>query len=92
MTKIVIAKTHNKPAEEVEKLVDALQIELANKYGLKSQRNGDLVDFTGAGLKGTLSMDPNEVKIDLKLGMMMTMLAGKIESALKEKLNIYLDE
>lgn len=92
MTKILISKSHNKPKEEVDKLIEALQVDLADKYGLVSKRQGDQVSFKGSGINGTLSMQENRVKIDLKLGMMMGMLARKIEPALKSKLDKYLDD
>jgi len=92
MTKILISKSHNKPKEEVDKLIEALQVDLADKYGLVSKRQGDCVNFKGSGINGTLTIEHNEVNIDLKLGMMMSMLAGKIKPALKSKLDKYLDD
>ena len=92
MAKISVSRRHNKPKTEVDELVEKLRSDLGQKYGLKSERNGDKVNFKGSGVDGVLEIEDNNVAINIKLGMMASMLSGKIESSLKSKLAQYLDD
>ena len=90
MTRISLKKDHNKAKDEVESLIEALQVQLADQYGCSFQRQGDQIKIKRQGVNGTLTMHEQQVAIDVELGMMTAMLAGPIESAIQEKLDKYL--
>ncbi len=56
------------------------------KFGLKGSWSGDNYTFSRSGVDGKASIASGKVVIDIKLGMLLGALKGKIESELKSKL------
>jgi len=90
MAKINLSKEHSKSTEEINQLVDRLEKELCKELNLNSSRKGNQVLFNRSGVDGSLTMAEQRIDIDIKLGMMNSLLAPKIESALRRKLEEYL--
>lgn len=90
MAKIHLSKEHSKSVEEINQLVDRLEKELCKDLHLSSSRKGNQVLFNRSGVDGSLTMADQRIDIDIKLGMMNSLLAPQIESALRRKLDEYL--
>ncbi len=91
MASISICQGHSKSADEIRGMVEELAARLDSQYQLASQWRGDhCVEFRRSGIKGELSFDEREVRIELQLGMMVSAFKGKIraelERSLREKL------
>ncbi len=87
MSKISIRRQHQKSDVEVREIAEQLTVDLDSQYGLKSSWDGDSVNFERTGLKGVLQLNPGEVAIDMKLGMMMSGFSNNIEKALNKALD-----
>lgn len=90
MAKIRISKNHSKSADEIEELVARLEKELCRDLKLTSTRRNNQVLFKKSGVDGALTMADQRVDIDVTLGLMNSLLAPQIESALRSKLDEYL--
>ncbi|WP_373079345.1 polyhydroxyalkanoic acid system family protein [Zhongshania sp.] len=80
MSTISVRQSHNKTPEELRDLIRQLAIKLEDKYQLKSTwLNDDEVEVQRSGVKGRISLRPAEVKVDIKLGLMMGALKSTIQ-------------
>ncbi|GAB3374205.1 polyhydroxyalkanoic acid system family protein [Spongiibacter taiwanensis] len=91
MSTISVTQSHNKSVTEVRELVDSLAKKLDERYQLKSRWSGERqVELTRAGVNGTLEFDEQEVRVDIKLGLMMSafksVIRDEVERAMREKL------
>lgn len=91
MSTISVTQTHNKSVTEVRELVDSLAHKLNERYQLKSRWSGERqVELSRSGVNGTLEFDEQEVRVDIKLGLMMSafksMIRDEVERAMREKL------
>jgi putative polyhydroxyalkanoate system protein len=87
MPKLEINQPHSVTAQEARQKLDGLSKELGEKYGLTSSWTSDTqakVERTGAS--GTITIEPNNVKIFLDLSFAMTPLKGTIEKRIKDEL------
>jgi putative polyhydroxyalkanoate system protein len=90
MAKVDIKRKHALEFEIVKTKVNKLMDDLSDKYKLKcTWKNDKLLDVKGTGVKkGQVSLNDDNVHIEITLGMLASALKGKIES----KINQYLDE
>lgn len=91
MSTISLSQNHNKDIEEVRTLVKELARKLDERYQLKSSWQGDdVLELHRQGIKGHLEIDHNEVRVEIKLGMMMAafkpLIRDEIERAMRQKL------
>jgi putative polyhydroxyalkanoate system protein len=78
---ISLRQSHNKTPEELRDLIRQLAIKLDDKYQLKSSWvNDDEVVVQRSGIKGRISLEPAEVRVEIKLGLMMGAFKSTIQS------------
>jgi len=87
MAKINIHEGHRLGKEEAHRRLDKLQAELRNKYGVVLEWHGDEADIKASKLSGKIVVDEAAVDIDLKLGLALTPLQGRIRSALAQQVH-----
>ena len=85
MAQIHIKRAHNlgldQARQQVEQVAERLKAELSVDY----QWNGNQLSFKRSGANGTIQVAPDCVVCDVKLGMMLSAMKGKIEDAINEK-------
>jgi putative polyhydroxyalkanoate system protein len=90
MSKIKVTRQHTigerKARAAVEKLARRLRDELDAEYHWE----GSTLQFTRTGASGHIDVGDEDVKIEIKLGMLLTPLKGKIEKTIEEKIDKYL--
>jgi putative polyhydroxyalkanoate system protein len=86
MSEIKITREHALGRDEARRRVNAMEVKLRDKYGVKLQWTGDSAEFKGTGVTGTLSVEENAVAVNLKLGLLMKPMAGKIREAMEHQL------
>jgi putative polyhydroxyalkanoate system protein len=90
MSKIKVTRQHamggKKARAAVEKLASSLGEELDADYHWE----GSSLQFTRTGASGHIDVGDDDVKIEIKLGMLLTPLKGKIEKTIEEKMDEYL--
>ena len=87
MANIHIKRTHTLGIEnartEVEKLAQALKSEIQADY----KWSGDKLLFKRSGASGTIDVGADYIDLDIKLGMALSLMKGKIEDSINTKLN-----
>ncbi|MFF7707544.1 polyhydroxyalkanoic acid system family protein [Pseudomonas sp. NPDC007930] len=90
MSQITVEREHqlgySVAHERAEKLVD----KLVSKYDIEAQWAGDHVQLKRSGITGQVHVAEDKVKVELKLGMMLSMMAPMIEAEINKALDKYL--
>lgn len=87
MANIDIERTHALGLEEVRKRVSSMEDKLKERYGVRLTWRGDEAEVKASGVAGTIAIADAKVSINLKLGLMMKPLAGKIREAMEKQLD-----
>ncbi len=87
MAKISIHEGHRLGKEEAHRRLEKLQAELEKKYGVELVWHGHEADIKASRLSGKIVVDDAAVDIDLKLGLALTALQGRIRSAIAQEVH-----
>ncbi|WP_137936615.1 polyhydroxyalkanoic acid system family protein [Chitinivorax sp. B] len=88
MAHISIERQHQLPLEKARNLVQQAADELKRDVGLDYRWSGDALHFDRPGVSGQFLVSDKRVKVEVKLGMLLSGLKGKIE----QELTRYLDQ
>lgn len=87
MSNIKISRENPFSMEDAKQRLDAFSENMANNIGVKTQWAGDQLKFDGKGAKGAITVSENTIDVDIKLGMLLKPLSGKISSKVEEALD-----
>lgn len=87
MADIDIQRNHELSEEEVRKRLTDMEAKLSERYGVKLAWRGNAADVKGTGVSGTIAIEKQKIAINLKLGLMMKPLSGKIREAMEKQLD-----
>ena len=87
MAHIRIKQAHTMPLADAKKAAQEVTDKLAAKFEMKSNWEGDVLHFKRSGVDGHLSVTTKEATIDIKLGFMLGMMSGRIETEAKAMMN-----
>ena len=87
MSEIRIEKNHTLGKSEAHKRVVNMEPKLKERYGVKLDWRGDEAEVKGTGVTGKLSVADGRIAIDIKLGLLLRPMAGKIRTALERQLD-----
>ena len=79
---------HDAARERVEEIAKDLKQKLNADYAWK----GDSLQFKRSGASGSIELSDEFIELRVKLGLMLAPMKGKIESAIREKLDLVLQE
>ncbi|MEA3275895.1 MAG: polyhydroxyalkanoic acid system family protein [Pseudomonadota bacterium] len=87
MSKIHIRRDHQlgltDAKSQVESLAESLKKELHADYRWK----GDQLLFQRSGASGTINVGDDFIDLDIKLGMLLSPMKGRIEDSIRSKLD-----
>jgi putative polyhydroxyalkanoate system protein len=83
MPNIHLKHRHSLSKNETRKRVDAVARDLKKEYKMEYAWEGDSVRFKRSGASGLLALGEDFVEVDIKLGMLLAPLKGKIEDTLR---------
>ena len=83
MSTIHIQKQHQLDRQTVRKAVESLAEKLSTDLSAKYSWEGDRLVFKRSGASGHIDIGDDIVDIEIKLGMMLTPLKGKIEQTVE---------
>jgi len=84
MSKIHLKHSHTLSREEAQKRVEDIAQDLKKEYSMDYSWSGDRVDFQRKGASGSVQLGEGYVELDIKLGMLLSPLKGKIEETLRK--------
>ncbi|HKS14760.1 MAG TPA: polyhydroxyalkanoic acid system family protein [Pseudomonas sp.] len=87
MTQISVERKHNLGREAARAKAESLVEKLSREYDLKAEWQGDRVDVSRSGAKGSVLIGDDSIRVELKLGMMLSMMSGSIQSGIERALD-----
>jgi putative polyhydroxyalkanoate system protein len=87
MTQISVERKHNLGREVARQKAEALVDKLAREYDLQARWEGDTVQVKRSGAQGTIRIGDDSIRVELKLGMMLSMMGGTIQGEIERALD-----
>lgn len=87
MTQISVERKHTLGRDAARAKAQALVDRLSREYDLKASWDGDRVDVARSGANGSVHIGQDSIRVDLKLGMMMSMMSGTIKREIERALD-----
>ncbi len=87
MSEIKIERRHQLGRAEAQRRVVEIEPKLKQNYGVRLEWNGDQATLKGSGVTGSVEVTDTRVEIDLKLGLLLRPMAGKIREALERNVD-----
>ncbi|AQW67033.1 polyhydroxyalkanoic acid system protein [Pseudomonas parafulva] len=87
MTQISVERKHTLGRDAARSKAQALVDRLSREYDLKASWDGDRVDVARSGANGSVHIGQDSIRVDLKLGMMMSMMSGTIKGEIERALD-----
>lgn len=86
MSDISAAKAHGMTKAEALIKLQTLGDQFASKYGVKVEFREDTAQVSGKGVTGTARVDDTHVRLNLKLGLAVRLISGKIKAGVDKAL------
>ena len=87
MPSIDIRRPHQLSIADARAVVDQVAARMHEKFGMTGQWQGDTLEFSRAGISGSIAVEGNAIQVRAQLGMMLTPLKGMIEQEIRRKLD-----
>ena len=87
MTQISVERKHSLGRETARAKAEALVEKLSREYDLKATWNGDRVDVARSGANGSVHIGDDSIRVELKLGMMLSIMGASIKSEIERALD-----
>lgn len=86
MAKIDIERAHQLGTSAARAVVERIAADMQQRFGVTNQWQGDVLQFSGSGVNGAISVSADNVHVTAQLGMLLSAFRGKIEQDIREKL------
>jgi putative polyhydroxyalkanoate system protein len=87
MAEIKVARRHHLTVAQAKKIAQKAADDLASEYDLKSEWNGDVLHFSRSGVNGSMTVTAAEIRLDVKLGMLLSAFKAKFEQHIAHRLD-----
>ncbi|MBD9482848.1 polyhydroxyalkanoic acid system family protein [Pseudomonas sp. PDM14] len=90
MSRITIERSHSFGRAAAREKAEALAQRLASEYDVKFRWAGDTLEFKRSGADGTIDVSDDLVRVNLKLGLLLSALSGTIKREIEDTLDKHL--
>ena len=87
MARITVERAHNLGKEAARAKAEQLASKLQERYGLESSWSGDTLNLRRSGVKGSVLVADDSLRIDVELGLLMSAMSGTIKSEIEKALD-----
>ena len=87
MARITVERAHDLGKEAAREKADKLAQKLSDQYGLEPQWSGDTLNLKRSGVKGTVEVDDDSLRINVELGLLMSAMSGTLKSEIEKALD-----
>ena len=87
MADIHIERAHSMSLKKAREAASNFADQLAEKFDLESEWEGDTLHFTRSGVNGTLVLEKNAVAINVKLGLLLSAFRCNFEKHINDNLD-----
>lgn len=88
MSHIVVHRDHSLTLDQARQAAEALAAQLAERYDIAYHWQGDALHFERSGVSGHIALEPDKVRINVRLGFLLVPLKQRLE----QEVHRYLDE
>ncbi|MFA5679102.1 MAG: polyhydroxyalkanoic acid system family protein [Pseudomonas sp.] len=90
MATVEITREHSLGKEQAKERAQKMADKLASKLGAECNWQDDALTFQRSGVDGSILIGENDVRVAVKLGMMLTPMAGMVKGEIEKALDRYL--
>lgn len=87
MARITVERSHTLGRAGARAKAEALAERLAREYDVRYQWKGDVLEFKRSGADGSIAVADNSVKVELKLGLLLSAMSGTIKREIEKGLD-----
>ncbi len=87
MARITVERAHSLGKEGARAKADKLAQTLQEQYGLAPSWSGDTLNLKRSGVKGSVLVAEDSLRIDVELGLLMSAMSGTIKSEIEKALD-----
>ncbi|MGY4531660.1 putative polyhydroxyalkanoate system protein [Pseudomonas sp. TE3786] len=87
MARITVERSHTLGREGARAKAEELAARLAAEYAVRYQWQGDVLEFKRSGADGTIEVGDDSVRVDLKLGLLLSAMSGTIKREIEKGLD-----
>ena len=87
MARISVERAHGLGKEAAREKADKLAQKLSEQYGLVPQWSGDTLNLKRSGVKGTVKVAEDSLRVEVELGLLMSAMSGTIKSEIEKALD-----
>ncbi|WP_159015834.1 polyhydroxyalkanoic acid system family protein [Cognatiluteimonas profundi] len=86
MSTIEIRHPHSLPPAQARQAVEDFAVKLGQRFGLEHRWEGDVLHFKRTGVDGHIALQPGQLLVTAKLGLLFTAMKGPIEQEMRRVL------
>ncbi|MDY7219289.1 polyhydroxyalkanoic acid system family protein [Denitrificimonas sp. JX-1] len=87
MSKIVVEREHNLGRDVAREKAQQLADRLVQQYDVTYKWVGDTLEFHRTGASGSIDVEEDKVRVNLKLGLLLSGLSGTIKREIEDALD-----
>lgn len=87
MAHITVERAHTLGKEGARAKAEQLAQKLKDQYGLEPTWSGDTLNLKRSGVKGTVQVAEDSLRVDVELGLLMSAMSGTIKSEIEKALD-----
>ena len=87
MSRIRVERSHSLGREAAREKAERLAERLASEYDVRYRWNGDTLEFKRSGADGRIEVGEDRVRVELKLGLLLSAMGGSIKRQIEEALD-----
>jgi putative polyhydroxyalkanoate system protein len=87
MADIHVSRNHTMPLKKAREAADKFAAQLAEKFDLESEWDGDTLHFRRTGVTGTLELTKGSVDIRARLGLLLSAFKASFEQHIGDNLD-----
>jgi putative polyhydroxyalkanoate system protein len=87
MSSIEIRHSHSLPPAQAREAVEDFAAKLGKRFGMDYRWEGDVLHFKRSGVDGQITLQPGQLQVSAKLGLLFTAMKGSIEKEMRRVLD-----
>lgn len=87
MSLIVVERDHSLGLESAKSKADGLAQKLQERLGVEHQWDGDVLQLQRSGVRGSIFVAADKVRIELTLGTLLAAMKGAIQTQIEQTLD-----
>ncbi|UYP30052.1 polyhydroxyalkanoic acid system family protein [Pseudomonas sp. Z8(2022)] len=87
MSRIRVERSHSLGRDGAREKAERLAERLASEYDVRYRWNGDTLEFKRSGAGGSIAVGEDTVRVELKLGLLLSPMGGMIQREIEQVLD-----